>query len=265
MGFFDFLGGVGQILGQIASLIAQIFQFLWTALIQVFTFLWNTLAAVANAVVGIFRTLGTFFQHLWHDYIHPAVTGILKIYERIRARLAAIFAPVLKWIARVQGWFMRHIYPIMFRIQNLLSRLRVVLAFFRILGFKWAAKLDADIQRIQGYVTLVMADVIRTLNTATSMLNLVLDPWQIIRRSFFTGTLFSNLGPLRRAMSFGADRATTPDEQKGIDETESAIYGSDGYVLTDPAGAWRLSPGAAASQKRVDDMATARGVANAIP
>jgi phage-related protein len=226
----------------IVSLVQDVIAFIVDAvnalisvLNNVFGFIWTAIKDFAFAVVDIFQKAGSFFVHLWTDYLKPFVSGVLRIYNAIRVRLAAIFAPILRIIARVRAWFFHYIYPWIHLVQEILSRIRVILTLFRILGAKWAAKLDADIQRIQGYIAQFNAEIVGTLNQVTTWLNIAIDPLGIIRKDFFTGTLFSALGAVKRAAAFGNNRMMTGTEQKH-EAQDTALVFDPGSAVTMSAG-----------------------------
>jgi hypothetical protein len=118
-----------------------------------------------------------------------------------------------------------------------------------VLGAQWAAKLDADIQRIQGYITGVMQGIIGTLNQASTWLNFALDPTGIIRKDFFSNTLMNSVGQLNRAVNFGRDRGLTASESANTDGDRSMLKGGAAILTRNSDGSVTYSD----ASKRIND------------
>lgn len=265
MGFFDIIGYVVQLIQEVINFVVSVVNWLVQAILQIAQFIWDALQAVATAIENIFVKIGRFFEGLWTNYIKPAINGLIKLYGRIRARLAAIFAPLVRLITRVRAWFYQYIYPWIKLAQQILSTIRVILSLFRILGAKWAAQLDADIARIQGYLTTALQDIVKTLNTASSLLNVLVDPGAIIRKDFFSGTLFSSLGAVKRAVAFGSNRALTPDEQSSEDGNKALINGGAAVLTRNSDGTVSYSPASQAMNRSFADARNYYGFPATLP
>lgn len=227
----DFFGIISWVTAQLANLLEWIIgamNALIASIVSALSDLWNALVSLANWALSIFQKVGAFFANLWTNFLKPLWKRLVGLYTSIRARLQAIFGPVLSWIQRVRAWYYQYIYKWVVLVQQILSTIRVVLTAFRLLGAKWAAKLDADIQTIQGYITEFTSAIVSTLNAASTWLNIIADPAGIIRKDFFTGTLFSSLGAVKGAAAFGQSRAQTATE---IDHQQG-----DGNLVKSPTG-----------------------------
>lgn len=183
-------------------------------------------SAIYNWLVGFFNTVSTFLYHVILDIIHGDFRALVNDYKIFKQAMQQLFGPFVKALQWLRDHYYQYIYPWVFAIEDLLSRIRVVLAVFRILGFKWAAKLDADITAIQAWVTKVNQTIVGTLNEITTILQLVIDPSGIIRRDFFAGTLFGSLAAIKRAAGAGMDRATTPTDQAFTDAGNNEVSGA---------------------------------------
>lgn len=249
MGFFDVFAYVdaqisiviGWVIGALTVLAAEI-----SALLSQ---LWANLVALANWAFSIFQKVGAFFSNLWTNFLKPLWARLVALYTSIRTRLQAIFGPILAWINRIRAWYFQYIYPWVQLVQEILSRIRVILTVFRILGAKWAAKLDSDIQRIQGYITEVQAGIISALNQAITWINIAIDPAGILRKDFFTGTLFGSLGALKNAAQFGNGRQLTGTEQVRQQQDLDLAKGGAAVLTRNADGSVALS---AASQRILD-------------
>lgn len=231
MTFQDIIDFVIGIISDAISFLVSLVNGVIQILDAVFTSIWNVIVNVVGTIVSVFQKLGTFFVHLWSDYIKPAIHGLIDLYHEISARLHQIFDPLIRIIQRVRTWFYRYIYPWIRLAQQILSAIRAVLALFRILGARWAAKLDADIQRIQGYLTTALTDIVGTLNSVSTWLNFALDPFGLIRKDFFSASAFGNLGTIRHALTFGNNRYLTASEAANTDGDRNMIAGG-AAVLT---------------------------------
>jgi len=177
------------------------------------------------------------------DLIHGNFKDLVQAFWDLQGALAILFAPILKLIQWLRTQYFQYVYPWMHDITNLISVMRSILEAFRLLGFKWAAKLDADLQKIQSYITAVNIAIIGTLNKATTVLGLMIDPGMMIRRDAFGRTLWDSLGSLKKAAGYGSARPIMPDEHAQEKQMTGAVYGSaplvttsaDGSVVYDPA------------------------------
>jgi hypothetical protein len=252
MGFFDFLGGVGAILGQIASSLSYLFAFLWNALVAVFQFLWDTLVAEHAFNNSMFGQTGKLFEDIYKRYLKVAVLGIIarikRLYDHIRGIVEKIKEIVEKW----QGLFYKYFWRWFILALEILATIRAVLLLFRLMGFNWAKKLDADLAKIQAFITTVLQDIVGGLNDAISILQVAIDPEMIIRRDFFAHTLFGSLAAVKRAVGYGNNRPLTPDEQKRADNFHDAVFGANGPARVQPDGTLLTAPAFAEVGERLN-------------
>lgn len=251
--------GNGLAAAVIADLLAA-FEALVAWVAALINFIWGVLVAVANLIWKILTDLGTFFYHLWDNYIFPFLQSIAAELQKIYAAVKRFVQPVLNVIQRIQKWYNVHIAPIVKVINEILSRVRVVLGLLKLAGVKWAAKLDQDIQIVQNYITTFTNDVIQTLNAIASTLQFALDPFSIVRRDFFTGSLFSAIGPVKRAAGYGNDRTTFPTEQTHIDEGKAVVFSGQPSATFDASGNMTPAPAVAATDTQIGQRFSAAGI-----
>ena len=226
-------GGIDQILLQdIVAAIEQIVAWI-IALVE---WLWAVIVAVANFLWQILYDLGTFFYRLWDLYIYPWLKAAAAELQALWGSIVGTLDPIFKWIARIQKWYNTYIRPWVTLAQNILSRIRLVLGLLKLLNVKWAAQLDATFAQIQSWVTTFTNDIVQTLNAITSVLSLVVDPFQIIRRDFFAGSLFSSLAGVKRAAGYGTDRSSTPYETTQVGQNNGAVWSGQPVVSYDASG-----------------------------
>jgi len=238
------IGPIGVIIG-IIQFIMQLFGFgqvdlkpitqavnnTWANLAVGSAFLYNAVRDVLGFLKKLLQTIFDALKHIISDVLHGHLLNALHDIQKLFHSLQDLFGPILKFIARVRGWFYKYIYPWVKLVQNILSAFRVILSAFKLLGAKWAAKLDADIARIQGYITGVLQAIVGTLNQATTWINFAIDPMGIFRRGFFTTSLFGSIAQVRNVITFGKDRFLTASEAANTDG-DRAMLGGGAAVLT---------------------------------
>lgn len=218
MDFGSILAAIEQAVQQVIDWIVGVLDALIGALNTIFQAIWQTIVNLVNALVAVFQKLATFFVHLWQDYIKPAIKGLIDLYQRISDWLKRILGPILRIIDRIRKFYYDYIYKWVKLAENILSVVRAFLAALRIVGVKWAAKLDAELQKIQGYITDVFATFVAALNQASTWLNFIADPLGIVRRDIFHLNLFSSVPELSRAVNFGKDRYLTASEAQDVQD-----------------------------------------------
>lgn len=238
VGFILRILGVG---GVDLKPLAQAVNTTWSNLVFTSSFLYNALRSIFDFLRKLVAILVEGLRHVISDILHGHLLAVLKDLQAMFHALHVLFQPILDFLATVRGWYYKYIYRWIKLVEDILSRVRVVLSLFRILGAKWAAKLDADIARIQGYLAAFNQAIVGTLNSITTWLTLAIDPAGIIRRDFFTGTLFSSLGALKRAGGFGQDRALTASEAQATDEDLSLAKGGAAVLTQNADGSVTLS------------------------
>lgn len=204
--------------------------------------------------------LSTLLKDAIQDVIIAGITGLIRIISEILQWIQNFLKPLLTWIARIMKWFHQYIEPILKDIIEVIQRVRVILTLLQLLGVKWAAKLNADLQQIQNWVTLAINDIVKTLNTISSIISLVVDPAQIIRRDFFSNTLFSNLSGVKQAAGYGTDRTSTPGEITQQQQYDNAVKSGGPLVTFDSVGNATDDPAVSATQSQINAAMTGEGL-----
>ena len=180
-------------------------------------------AEFVSALDGAWSWLKKVLDDLRWVWIVPWIEKLQQILDDIITWLQNFLDPLISILTKILDFYRKWIYPIIQDVLEVLQRMRVILSVLVQLHVKWAAKLDADLARIQAYVTTAIQDVIGPLNQAITWLNIALDPGQIIRKDFFTGTLFSSLGAVKGAQAFGQSRALYASEQVAEDNRKALL------------------------------------------
>ncbi len=179
MGILDsilgFFGGIGSAVGVV---LAQLFNLI----VQVFVFLFNFLVLVAQYVVGVFKAVGGFFQHLWDHFFKGIFLKVFHGLQSLSSFLEAHLRPIIKFLQSVQKYIDRiynmYVRPFILMIQHI----RQFLSILRALHINIANKLDAVLGTIQRDVQGVFLTIRATLNATIDLLNLIADPSMLLRR-----------------------------------------------------------------------------------
>jgi hypothetical protein len=202
-GGFDFGGIFDALLGELAAVVAAIV-----------TFLQDLVAAIADALnflfageVGIFGFTDTGLGHIFKglknlldQVFKVSVVGALK-------HLLSLYQKLQKWIAKLKQWLdrlrkLQQLYQVqaLRRVINLIQRIRRVLVVLRILHVKFASKLDAWLAGIEGKLITRTHQLEAKTNEIIGWLNLILDPFAIIRHNTLNPSLTGTIGAFADAL-----------------------------------------------------------------
>ncbi len=192
---------------------------------------------------GVFGAIGRMFSHIWQwlmKHIIRHIIAVLTAAYEILDNIVQIFAGILR---KIRDWYFRHVFPIQKAILEVIARLRVALSLLRLLGVKWAAKLDADLQKIQSWVTTSIQDVTTTLNTLSSYADLIIDPRMVLRGDFFAASMFSSLGALKRAVAYGGNAPLSATDAQAEQDDTGLLNPGTPIIMQDSSGNLTYSPG----------------------
>jgi hypothetical protein len=219
---FDF-GGPGTFLGDVLA-------FIEGEIVAALSFLFNLIVAVANYVIGGINFTFGFFDTLaqdirkWRFWLWDTLTkiGQWKIIKAIRDALAALRKHVqdlIAWLIKIRKWYDQYFNQFVKPILNAIRHLRQTLQIFRLLGFKWAARLDARLATIENRIVAAYELLRVNLNKAVSWLQLISDPFGLLRRNPVLGAIIRDAPEMKNAI----DRATNHTEtQKELDASNRA-------------------------------------------
>jgi hypothetical protein len=217
-----FSGIVSSIVDAINAIINAL-NFVWTTLVAAVNFIWNALLAVAKVLVAAVKVIARGFAHVISDIIHGRFLHLFQDYLDLKAKITAWLAPVLRILARIRQLFNQLVLAPMLRFINLIQQLRQFLTVFRLLGFKWAKRLDDSLVRLEQKVVTNTLVLQAWVNLAISVLDLVVDPSLIFRKNFLLASLLSFLGAVKRVVFFGASRTPSTDEIKQAHQDNAAL------------------------------------------
>jgi hypothetical protein len=196
-----FLGGIG----------ADFFGSLVGGINDALSFVWDILK-------DIFGGIKKFLSHLWECVIKKIPGEIINAVTRLRGILTTIFniaSQIIEQMRTILDYVYKHfIRPYLIMIQ----RVRQVLQLFRLLGFKWAKRLDARLAALEQKIVSIFLTIRAPLNQIISFVGLIADPLAILRRNPVIGALLRNAPEIKNAI----DRATNhPTTQHEIDSANT--------------------------------------------
>lgn len=207
---FDF-GNLGSILEgyliAFLNFLLQIVVFIWNVLVYVANYIWAALNFVAKFFYTLFEDVKKAFGWLWDNVVKAGLTKAVKTFFKVRAWLTNLFAPLLKWIKILRAWYDQYFNQFVKPVLKIVRQLRQILGIFKLLGFKWAARLDADLARIENKIVALYVTLRQYLNIATSWIQLIVDPLGILRRNPLFAAIIRSAAELQNVM----DRATQRD------------------------------------------------------
>ncbi len=212
---FDFGSLAGIIEGYLQAFLnflLQILVFIWNVLVYVANYIWAALNFVANFFYTLFQDVKKAFGWLWDNVVKAGLTKVVGTFLKVRAWLTNLFAPLLKWIKILRAWYDQYFNQFVKPLLKILRQIRQVLQIFKLLGFKWAARLDADIARIENKIVALYVTLRQYLNIATSWIQLIVDPLGILRRNPLFAAIIRSAPELQNLLDRATQRTLTNDE-----------------------------------------------------
>lgn len=209
-------GGVGglvsELIGFIAALFGDVGLNVWSGIGGIGDLSFSSLNNAFGAVSEITGKIKNVLDSIWKGVIVAAIKKLLDAYSKLRDLLTKIFAPVLRYLHQLRviydQYFNRFVKPLL----NLLHKVRQFLQIFRLLGFKWAARLDADIARIENKIVAAYSTLRAYLNIATTWIQLIVDPTGILRRNPLFAAIIRSAPELRNLMDVATVHTQTQKE-----------------------------------------------------
>lgn len=212
---FDFgdsgTGNTGFLEAQIATIAAAL-QYVWSVLVAAFNYLFAVLQFIWNFLLTVLQDIKKAFFWLWDNVVKAGLTKIISTFLKVRQWLSNLLAPVLKIIKQLRAWYDQYFNQFVKPVLKIIRQMRQVLQIFRLLGFKWAARLDADLARIENKIVSAYVTLRAYLNVATSWIQLIVDPTGILRRNPLFAAIIRSAPELRNMMDAVTQRPLTQAE-----------------------------------------------------
>jgi hypothetical protein len=183
---FQFL--IGQI-GYVLSLISYV----WQVLVTVANYLWNAALWIVGKIVAGFQALTHLpFSTLWNK--------IKKIYDQYRRFRkwwqAHIQGPLDAYRKQVLAIYRQFFKPIISVIEAARSAVRIIAVFNR----KLAAKLDAKLWALEGWILTPITRALRAVNGMASIIYAILTITGRLDGTVFIATVCRHIGEIRAAL-----------------------------------------------------------------
>jgi phage-related protein len=154
------------------------------------------LGGLGDAVHSVFSTLWTWITNLWQWFHDHIIQKLQDLIDKIKDKLKKIFGPLLchlrQQIDAYKKLWNQYVKPII----DFLQRVRMAILIFRLLGFKWAKKLDQRIVALENAITNSFLGVLANLNRLADWLNYIIDPFGIFQPSIWFGSISQSVGAI---------------------------------------------------------------------
>lgn len=186
---------------------------LWSGISGASSFFSSSLRDAFGFISDVVSKIKNALQWVWVNVIKAVLTKILAAYSKLRDLLKRIFGPVLDLIKKIRAFYQNYFNQFVKPMLKVIRQMRQVLQIFKLLGFKWAARLDGDLARIENKIVQAYVTLFQYLNIATSWIQLIVNPTGILRRNPLFGAIIRSAPELVNLMDHATQRPLTPDEQ----------------------------------------------------
>lgn len=156
----------------------------------------NFLGGALSAIWNIFGGLWSWLNQIWQWLNTAIIQKLRNLIQNIHDRLQKIFGPLLAQIRAMIDAYRRLWLQYVKPIFDLMQRIRRFLVIFRLLGFKWAAKLDAKITQMETALELAFFGVLQNLNTLANWINFIIDPFGLFQPFVLLGSILQAAGAI---------------------------------------------------------------------
>lgn len=219
---FDFFGPgtfFGDVLAFIQGEIVAALAFLFNLIVAVANFLISIAEFIFRFFLTLMRDIKNAFKWLWTNIVKVGLTKLVKVFVRVQTWLAHYVNKVVAFLTRLRKWYDTYFNKFVRPTLNAIRHMRQVLQIFRQLGFKWAARLDARLAQAENRIVSVYEFLRIHLNQVISFLQIIADPFGILRRNPLLAGVIRDAPEIKNAI----DRATAHTEtQKELDTSNRA-------------------------------------------
>lgn len=218
---FDFFGPgtfFGDVLAFIQGEIVAALAFLFNLLVAVTNFLEAQIGFTFNFFDRLSRDIKSIFHTIWDGITKITLARILSALKKLRKKIVEIVGKILCYFQAVRDildfLFNKFIVPYL----NMIRHIRQVLGIFRLLGFKWAARLDARLAKVENDLVSAYELVRIHLNQAVSFLQIIVDPFGIFRRNPLLAGVIRDAPEIKNAIDRATNHARTQKEQDSANQ-----------------------------------------------
>lgn len=240
------------VIGWIFSLIAALWNallFIANILFLLILYVWNALVFVVIHVWTALQALARLFIRLWDNVLRKVVSKVVDIIDRVRDFLDRVLGPVIRVLQRIRqvldAIFSSYIKPIL----DIIQRLRRVLKALRLLGFKWAEKLDQKLLRIETFISQAFLFIRGWIVFVQDLLERIVDVDGLLTSAIFINSGVRHIAGLLDALF-------------GLFGLPGVLFGPRGLVGADAF--WGPQEAAREFQRAVDGERNLVGLAGAV-
>lgn len=235
-GGFDLGSLIDFFLGSIVDAINAIIGFLQallSVLVQALNFLFqgeqNLFGFSFKSLSEVWQGISKELDRLWRQVILIALKRLWSLYQKLRTWADRL----RRWLDRFHRLQRQYQIQALRRIINLIQRARQILVIFRILHFKFAAKLDAWLTHVESLITSHVYRLEAKTNEIITWIDLWFDPKGLMRVLTLAQSLYRYIRGLRGVLGIPEARSLTSDEATSQAQDKAMLTGHP--HLEDPA------------------------------
>lgn len=233
--------GVGTVVAVIGTILGALFGPIFgggsdanAAIADLRNQVWNIGNTLTALAVSIARALGkalVFLGSLLWSLVRPLINLLGKILEKLADIYFKYLRPIINAIQKIRARILK-IYDHYLRpVLLIFQKVHQVLTILKLFHLKFAAKLDAELMKLEAKLTLPMYQLLHYLNMVGNMLNLVFDATLVMRRAVTLNALDQTKGSWTRmwwnAQSIPVDPAVLAQAQADGTAASQAQVTSD--------------------------------------
>jgi hypothetical protein len=210
--FGDLTAIIAEYLQNVIAFLVAIVSYIWNVIVFLGTYLWVALNWIAHFFYGLFLDVQKAFKWLWTNVVKGGLVKLISLFQKLRTWLSTTLKPVIDFLKKVRAWYdwmFNHFWK---PLLNAIAIMRKILTIFRLLGFKWAARLDADLALVQQKILKMYTTIRGYINLAITWLDLIVDPSAILRRNPLFARLIGSANELRNLVLQAPTRPLTGSE-----------------------------------------------------
>lgn len=217
-----FSGVIGSILDVIGDIINAL-NFLWDVDVALFDFFLTALTEQAQIQITLIGLVLRSLLNLIQDLFKLRFAQLLKDIADLKKKVTAWIDALIQLMHKLRDLFNKYVLEPMLRTIALIQKIRQFLVIFRLLGFKWAIKLDNLLLSAEQRLVTNVLTLQAYINLALSVLNLIVDPLLILKQNFLLASMLAFLGAVKRVFFFGANRTPSAAETMQAQQDSGAL------------------------------------------
>lgn len=195
----NIFGGQSQVQG-LANAVSQVEKAAWENTLNLGAFAYGALGDVIGSLGDAIKKIGSALEHLVKDIIFGHLLALIKAIRDFLKHLHDLIAPLIKELQTLQRQYNQIVGKQMRRYLDLIQRIRKILVPFRLLHLGFAKKLDAKLVALESDIGKQWAKLIAHDNEILGVLNIIVDPRNLLRPGNTLGSLGIMIGAIHGAI-----------------------------------------------------------------